>query len=298
MPRKYYLCLISLSIVICSFAQPRPITVEQYINRYKYLAISEMKQYMIPASITLAQAIHESSNGNSTLAKEANNHFGIKCQDNWRGETFIKDDDKKDECFRKYKCVEESFHDHSDFIKNRSRYAFLFQYKSNDYVSWAKGLKTAGYATNPRYPEILISTIEKYKLNELDMDSSVLLPDNQMSQLNKKSNTECRKLNLRYRIHRELIIKNNIEAIIAKNGDNYEDLAREMDMFPRQILRYNDLKITDVIKDGEIIYLQPKKRNAKTDFHIIKSGESYRDISQEYGIKLKCLLRKNKLEAE
>ena len=140
---------------------------ESYIERFKNIAISEMNGSGIPASITLAQGILESGNGNSRLAKEANNHFGIKCSTEWKGETILQDDDNKDDCFRVYKSPEESFRDHTEFLK-RKRYAPLFELDKNDYRGWANGLKTAGYATNPRYAELLISLVERYELSRFD----------------------------------------------------------------------------------------------------------------------------------
>ncbi len=140
---------------------------ESYIERFKNIAISEMNGSGIPASITLAQGILESGNGNSRLAKEANNHFGIKCSTEWKGETILQDDDNKDDCFRVYKSPEESFKDHTEFLK-RKRYAPLFELDKNDYRGWANGLKTAGYATNPRYAELLISLVERYDLSRFD----------------------------------------------------------------------------------------------------------------------------------
>ncbi|MBK0383113.1 glucosaminidase domain-containing protein [Pedobacter sp. SD-b] len=140
---------------------------QSYIDRFKNIAVTEMNKYGIPASITLAQALLESGTGNSDLAKYANNHFGIKCTSDWSGKGYYKDDDKKDDCFRVYNNPEESFKDHSEFLK-RKRYAFLFELDKNDYEGWAKGLKQAGYATNPRYPTLLISIIEKYDLHQYD----------------------------------------------------------------------------------------------------------------------------------
>lgn len=142
-------------------------TVLNYISRFKDIAITEMNKYGIPASITMAQAILESGTGNSDLAKYANNHFGIKCTSDWKGKGYYKDDDKSDECFRVYTNPEESFKDHSEFLK-RKRYAFLFDLDKDDYKGWANGLKQAGYATNPKYPDLLISLIERYDLHQLD----------------------------------------------------------------------------------------------------------------------------------
>ena len=142
-------------------------SAEDYIERYKSIAIKEMNSSGIPASITLAQGILESGNGNSSLAREANNHFGIKCTTEWKGKTILKDDDEKDDCFRVYMSSEESFRDHSEFLK-RKRYASLFELDKNDYKGWADGLKQAGYATNPRYAELLITLVERYDLDKYD----------------------------------------------------------------------------------------------------------------------------------
>jgi hypothetical protein len=296
---KWY--LVIFFIAECLLLSAQEITVDQYINKYKDLAIQEMRIYRIPASIILAQGIEESGNGNSELARKANNHFGVKCQDNWTGETIHKDDETKNECFRKYKTVEESFNDHCEFIKNRTRYSFLFDYKSNDYQSWAKGLKTAGYATNPKYPEKLINNIEKYKLDKFDFDvdkpqfdeKAILSRERVLkTQHIEHSQSDAGKA----KSTREIIMKNGIKAIIAKKSDNYENLATELDMFKLQILSYNDLKQNDSITEGEIIYLQPKHRKGSADFHLYRAGEDMRIISQQYGIKLKRLLKLNKME--
>ena len=168
MRRSLFLILIILfSLSFHGYSQKK-ITVEEYISLYKDLAIEEMKQHHIPASITLAQGILESENGNSKLAIKANNHFGIKCHKEWSGKTFHQDDDKKNECFRKYAKPGDSYRDHSDFLSTRDRYNFLFDLDITDYKSWAYGLKKAGYATNPRYPELLIRIIEENELWKLD----------------------------------------------------------------------------------------------------------------------------------
>ena len=164
---------ISFFFIFLSFASVKAQNkTEAYIARYSSIAIEEMNRYNIPASITLAQAILESGNGESRLANEGNNHFGIKCHDNWNGGTITEDDDKKGECFRKYLNDADSYRDHSLFLTERSRYSFLFKYKRNNYKRWAKGLKKAGYATNPRYPTLLIDLIEKYNLSRFDKESS------------------------------------------------------------------------------------------------------------------------------
>ena len=155
----FVLCVVILS------AQNK---TEKYIEQYSQISVDEMNMYNIPASITLAQAILESGNGESRLAKEGKNHFGIKCHNNWNGETIIEDDDDKGECFRKYSKVNDSYRDHSLFLTERERYSFLFKYDNTEYKKWAKGLKEAGYATNPKYATLLIDLIEKYDLSRFD----------------------------------------------------------------------------------------------------------------------------------
>lgn len=141
---------------------------QEYIRKYRKIAVKEMRKYGIPASITLAQGILESGSGNSRLAKKGKNHFGIKCTSDWNGRTIREDDDKKDECFRRYRRAKHSYRDHSEFIATKKRYQFLFEYDTHDYKSWANGLKKAGYATNPNYPTLLINLIEKYDLEKYD----------------------------------------------------------------------------------------------------------------------------------
>ena len=160
---------LSLSIILLCFLFTKAQTkTEAYIVKYSSIAIEEMNRHNIPASITLAQGILESGSGESRLATEGNNHFGIKCQDNWNGETIIEDDDEKGECFRKYSKAIDSYRDHSIFLTQRERYLFLFEYKNTEYKKWAEGLKKAGYATNPEYPNLLINLIEKYDLSRFD----------------------------------------------------------------------------------------------------------------------------------
>tara|TARA_B100000767_G_scaffold207784_1_gene194667 strand:+ start:816 stop:1688 length:873 start_codon:yes stop_codon:yes gene_type:complete len=171
--KKFLLILLIISSFLC-FSQSK---TENYISKYSSVAVTEMEMYGIPASITLAQGILESGNGESRLATEGKNHFGIKCHSNWNGETIIEDDDEKEECFRKYSKVADSFRDHSLFLTERGRYSFLFEYKKSEYKKWAKGLKKAGYATNPKYHSLLIDLIERYELYDYDKGEQ---PDNQL----------------------------------------------------------------------------------------------------------------------
>ena len=162
---KNFLLILFFLFSFLGFSQSK---TEKYILKYSSAAVDEMERYGVPASITLAQAILESGNGESRLATEGNNHFGIKCHLNWSGKTIIEDDDEKGECFRKYRKVSDSYRDHSLFLSERGRYSFLFEYKISDYKKWAKGLKKAGYATNPKYPTLLIDLIERYELYTYD----------------------------------------------------------------------------------------------------------------------------------
>mgnify|MGYP002861201836 FL=1 len=267
-------------------------TREQYIDKYSEEAINQMVDYKIPASITLAQGILESSNGNSELAKYGNNHFGIKCH-NWEGQEIYQDDDKKNECFRKYSSALESFEDHSIFLSTRSRYASLFQLDLKDYKGWAKGLKKAGYATNPKYAYILIALIEKHQLNKFD-ESTFLAK----SKPTKKSSQKTRAAIHQPVMHEVKIHTNNIRFILAKKGDTFYSISREFDMGLWQIFKYNELQKGDILKVGDIIFLQPKRNRCKYAYHIVQNGDDLSSISQFYGVKLKKISKRNNLSVD
>lgn len=285
--------LVSITVIVCDvqsiYAQPaeRRTTRKEYIETYKDDAIREMQRSGVPASITLAQGILESGDGNSPLAVYGKNHFGIKCHTGWKGKTMHLDDDEKNECFRKYKDVYESYRDHSNFLSSRSRYDFLFDLKITDYKGWAKGLKKAGYATNPKYANLLIQLIEDHELYQYDSYAKV--PPRKI----KKTRTSTTLATTG--ITRIIKLHNNIKYIKVKEGDTYQQITRDYNMNLWQILKYNDLNKSDVLKAGDIIYLQPKKSKAAEEFHIVKEGETMRDISQFYGVKLKKLYKKNNL---
>ena len=168
MLRKLFVCFCFTSFALVANAQR--MTPQEYIEKYKDIAIEEMHRSGVPASITLAQGILETESGNSDLVQRSNNHFGIKCKSDWQGESVSHTDDAPNECFRKYSSARDSYADHSNFLKKSGRYSSLFNLAPTDYKGWAQGLKSAGYATNPRYPSILIGNIEKYQLNNLDTD--------------------------------------------------------------------------------------------------------------------------------
>lgn len=271
-------------------------TRAEYIETYKDEAIKEMQRSRVPASITLAQGILESGDGNSALAVKAKNHFGIKCHSDWKGKTFIQDDDEKDECFRKYNSVLESFHDHSEFLK-RARYAALFELDITDYKGWAKGLKKAGYATNPKYPELLIKIIEQNELYQYDrMNSS--LADHKKSKKEKKNKTKKTKRTVSKRIgnHPIRLHENNIKYIEVIDGDSFEKIAEELNMGLWQLEKYNEWPEEKSIQSVDFLYLQPKRRKGKSESHIVEHGESLWDVSHKYGIKLKRLEKLNGLD--
>ena len=261
---------------------------ENYISNYKDDAIKEMKVYGVPASITLAQGMLESKYGISALAKEANNHFGIKCHSDWAGETYHMDDDSPNECFRKYKSVLESYADHSQFLRTRKRYATLFELKITDYRGWANGLKQAGYATDPEYPKRLIRLIEENQLYKYD-DSSVVVAPPTFPADEKRSPSQLKP------VWHKVENFNRIKSIIVNASDNCEGLAIELDIRTWQLYKYNDLKKGTAFKTGERIYLQPKRRKGDVEFHVVKKGETLRDISQQHGIKIKFIRKKNRL---
>ncbi len=278
-------------------------SVNDYVLKYKEIAIRKMKEHGIPASITLAQGLLESGNGNSELAVNANNHFGIKCHETWTGPVYHMDDDAANECFRKYSNPEESFEDHSVFLMTRSRYAFLFQYDITDYSSWAHGLKKAGYATNPNYARLLIKLIEENRLYEYDKAQSVLTEEPvfdlknlpiEYSRMKDQAPVDVIDLG---KFQRQISLNNGVKYIIARKGDSFERIAEDLGVMPWQLIRYNELKRGDKLSEGQILYLQPKKRKGSAEYHVVKAGESLYSISQLYGIKTKHLLKKNRMKA-
>ncbi|MFI5220107.1 MAG: glucosaminidase domain-containing protein [Bacteroidia bacterium] len=289
-----------LSVCTVAFAQPGEyrFTQKDYIEKYSNDAVKEMQRSGVPASITLAQGILESESGNSDLARIANNHFGIKCHNEWTGESFHKDDDSKNECFRKYNSVLESYDDHSKFLRTRNRYAFLFELKTTDYKGWARGLKEAGYATNPQYASKLIKLIEDFNLHYFDTGENYR-PSLSANAGNKtpvsNSNHVSRRKQVAPALQKYEISKNNVPYVIAKPGDTYFSLANENNMMLWQVLKYNDADKNDSPGEGEIIYVMPKRNQAVEEFHIVKEGEDMHFISQLHAVKLKKLLRRNHL---
>ncbi len=290
------LSITAVFILICLRIFPQQlITVEEYIERFSDLAVEEMEMYRIPASITLAQGILESNSGNSPLAREANNHFGIKCHKGWTGKTYHQDDDEKDECFRKYANVEDSYRDHSEFLTTRDRYKFLFDLEVTDYKGWAHGLKQAGYATNPRYPDLLIKIIEENGLDVFDkVDSRESIVDSRKSSVISGS-PETFEIVSRTESGRVIFKNNGVKFIYAREGDDCQGIAAEFGIYTWQIFAYNDLGRNDQLRAGEKIYLERKKKRSAHDYHIVNEGESMWSISQDYGVRMKALKRRNQM---
>lgn len=260
-----------------------------YIQNYADIAMEEMRVYKIPASITLAQGMLESGNGNSTLASKSNNHFGVKCHQGWSGAKVYHDDDKKGECFRKYKYVHTSYKDHSLFLTQRSRYDFLFDYRENDYRKWAKGLKQAGYATDPKYPQKLIELIERYQLE--DFDAYVL----------KKSPKK-------YKSSQQVVYtppkksKNGVHVV--QRGETLYSISKTYGVEVSQIKKWNKLKSNELIIGQELKVASkgksPSSKKIRVDkkgWHTVQKGETMYSISKLYGMSVEDLKKQNKLKS-
>ncbi len=284
-----------------------------YVQNFKEDAIKEMLLYNIPASIILAQGMLESGNGTSDLAILANNHFGIKCHDEWEGPTFIKSDDTEDECFRKYPTVLDSYTDHSLFLKSRARYSQLFELNRTDYKAWAKGLKEAGYATDPEYTIRLLDLIETHELFKYDLagQSSKKAKGDLAKKQSKNIKSETAKKTdsmppapatekgviaaIEKAQPHEILRLGIVKYIIVRPSDTFENIAVETDKDLWQLYKFNDLSEYDKLVPGQKLYLQPKHKKAKEHYHIVKIGETMKSISQFYGIKLKSLYKKNNM---
>lgn len=289
-----------------------------YISQYKEIAVREMEMFHIPASICLAQGILESGCGMSELAMNANNHFGIKCHKEWTGPTYMMDDDEKQECFRVYENPEQSYIDHSQFLTTRDRYAGLFKLDITDYKGWARGLKSAGYATNPEYANILIRIIEANELNNLDKGGDIpiayLAANDSITGSLSASNTGNLKVGSHFqsgyrqpsiskytyvktgKLNHKVYENNGVKLTVAQKDDTFISIAKEFDIFSFQVYHYNDLHKNDVLIPGQLVYLEPKKRQSSTKTHLVKSYDNLYSISQLYGIRLKFLIQYNNLK--
>jgi LysM repeat protein len=300
MRKAFLLFVVSFSVVIAA-AQTRT-TRSEYIQQYKDDAVRDMQKTGVPASITMAQALLESEDGNSPLAKEANNHFGIKCSD-WNGDRYIQDDDKKNECFRKYSSVLESFDDHSNFLKTRPRYAVCFQLAITDYQGWARELKKAGYATNPQYAERLIKIIEENNLAVLDTGGDIPVAVSEPVASADVKEIPLPELKSILPTANEVdpfpthhvYTNNDVSYIVVKKNDTYKKISDEFELGQWQVAKYNEMSSNSMLKEGQKVYIQPKKRTGKQGFCIVNKGQTLHDIAQEQGIKLKMLCKWNSL---
>jgi hypothetical protein len=317
MPKKFFIIsqLVLISVLYsCKVYKPvvpsasQVQSAEDYLNIYKDVAISEMIRTGVPASITLAQGMIESDFGRSRLAREGNNHFGIKCHNDWRGPTIIHTDDNRNECFRKYLRPEESFYDHSDFLRSVPRYSFLFGIDPADYKGWARGLKNAGYATNPDYANMLIRKIEENNLwqfdrgnNSVSQSSHTVTPVKDTVTVNTyKVDNQVPVQNVNPAVYARgprVMETNRIQYIIVKDWDTREGIEKEFQLLRWELPKYNELNTDFEPVPGQILYLQPKKERAEPgkEFHTVKEGETMYQISQKYGIKLKSLYAMNRM---
>jgi LysM repeat protein len=279
----------------CSTVFAQYITVDQYVQQYKDIAISEMKRMGVPAAISLAQGILETENGNSDLVKKSNNHFGIKCKSTWTAETISHDDDAPGECFRVYKTAEDSYRDHSNFLRGSDRYAFLFKLAPTDYKGWAYGLRKAGYATNPRYPEILIKNIEANNLEQYTLEAAGQVPvfdaskysnDKDDSSANNGELSKPSKLTI-----------NGCKALFVSKGTSLLAIATQNDINLSRLLEINDIEKDGLLERDQFIFLEKKRSEGTSDYYIAQQDENLYDVAQKNGILLQSLYDYNNLSA-
>ena len=311
--KKLFVITLLMLVGAVSLGAAERQTREEYVEKYKAIAIAHMERYGIPASITMAQGILESDSGNSRLSLSSNNHFGIKCKKSWTGERVYHDDDAKGECFRAYPSVEASYQDHADFLDQSPRYDSLFAYPSDDYRSWARGLKAAGYATAPDYAERLVKIIESMKLYLLDKEngnkiytasktaaanteawweSNVATSDEQINPNAFRVTVNAHK---GYSVYRT----NHTYYIVAKEGDSFESLGKIFDISAKMLRKFNDVAKNSTLAKGDVVYIERKKTQwlGNTMQHKVVRDETLYSLSQSYGIRYKSLAKLNHLSA-
>ncbi len=281
-------------------ASAQYMTQQEYVQKYKDIAIEEMKRMGVPAAITLAQGLLETENGNSDLLKQSNNHFGIKCKSTWTAETVSHDDDAPGECFRKYKTAEDSYRDHSNFLRGNDRYAFLFKLDPADYKGWAYGLRKAGYATNPRYPQILIKYIEDNNLEQYTDEALKDVPHFDGAQYadDKEidSSQDVVKLDPVPGQPINLTI-NGSKALLVPKGTSLLAVATEHNINLEKLLTINDLTSDGLLQKDQYVFLEKKQKEGQQDFCVAQPDETLYDISQKYGVVLENLYTYNNLSA-
>jgi LysM repeat protein len=301
MNRISLILFFSFFCIFHSFAQN--MTAQEYVQKYKDLAIEEMKRMGVPAAITLAQGLLETENGNSDLLLASNNHFGIKCKSTWTAETVSHDDDALGECFRKYKCAEDSYRDHSNFLRGNPRYDFLFKLDPADYKAWAYGLRKAGYATNPNYPQILIKNIEDNNLEQYTMEAINNVPHFDASQYasDTKDNDETDSENVAQTLDQSASVApvsftiNGCKALYVSKGTSLLAIATQNNINLQKLLSINDLTNDGILEKGQYIFLEKKQKEGPVNFCIAAADESMYDIAQKYGVILQNLYTYNQL---
>lgn len=278
--------LLILPLQVIQAQNGRNANYRAYIDKYCDLAVDHMRKHKIPASITLAQGLLESGAGRSVLAGKSNNHFGIKCGSSWRGKTVRHHDDAHNECFRAYGHPRESYEDHSLFLTRGARYAFLFKLEITDYKGWARGLKKAGYATDPSYANRLITIIEDYELYKYDRKNS--------------KSSSSKEASAASALQHQVYLSNDLAYVVARHGDTFKSLAKETGISWRKLVKYNDLHNGYSLADDDIIYLCKKNKKAAKRYtvHIVRNGDSMHSISQMYGIRLKNLYQMNRKDPD
>jgi hypothetical protein len=301
--------LSMLMLGVSTHAQ-NPDAINQYIITYKDLAIAEMQRSGVPASITLAQGIYESTAGTSDLVLESNNHFGIKCRNDWTGEWVKHDDDLKGEHFRKYPTAADSYRDHSDFLRNSPRYASLFTLDPTDYMAWAYGLKKAGYATSPKYPQALIKLIDTYNLGDYtliamgkkisDGSNTVAAVSTEPANSNPSSSLPAETVsdeNIKADYPEGIFKINEVKVIYAKVGTSYLSIARQYDVDLSKIFEYNEIQVSEMTAQDQLIFLQRKNKMGNHEFHLVQANESIHDIAQVEGVRTENLVEMNSMRA-
>lgn len=294
--RKYRNIYPVLLFLTCLFysgqlsAQHRLRIYQDYIEDHSAIAIRNMNDYKIPASITLAQGLLESGAGKSDLARRSNNHFGIKCHRGWRGESVYAADDTPNDCFRKYKKVADSYEDHAQFLTSGSRYSNLFNLSITDYRGWARGLQNSGYATDRAYANKLIKLIEDYELYRFD-DKNYRkgMSRKQKEEIKREEISQANWTHQPYKTH-------GLIYVVARKGDTFAGIANEFGFKEKKLLKFNDVPEGFPLNDGDIVYFEKKKSRADLPYtqHVVQIGESMHSISQKYGIQLRNLYRLNK----
>jgi LysM repeat protein len=290
--------LLFIGILFCALkTSAQKITAEEYIETYREAAIAEMKRSGVPASITLSQGILETEAGNSELVKKSNNHFGIKCKSDWTGESVRHTDDAPNECFRKYNSAADSYKDHSDYLKTNQRYASLFELPTSDYKGWAYGLKKAGYATNPRYAQIVISNIEKHNLQQYD-SGYVFVPSDVAIIENNNPTKNVQPLPVDADLVDAIKSKskfNGLRAIFASKGTSILAIATAAEIDLVKLLEYNDMKTDGLLNVDQLIYLEKKSKKGNRDYYLATQSETLFDVAQTNAVQLKSLAELNNL---